>query len=63
MLNDSTTPSPQKEVREGELTNAKPCDLVQELMKREGVEATIAEPHKDVGIPVSGPAIVLVVTD
>ena len=46
-----------------ELTNAKTCDLVRELMKRDGVEATIAEPHKDVEIPVSGPAIVLVVTD
>ncbi len=52
-----------KAILQMEGSDIKTCDLVQELMKREGVEATIAEPHKDVGIPVSGPAIVLVVTD
>lgn len=39
------------------------CDLVTELMGREGVEATIAEPYQDVQIEVNGPAIVLVVID
>jgi hypothetical protein len=43
--------------------NVKTCDLVEELKKREGVEVTIAEPYKDVTIHVSGPAIVLVITD
>lgn len=38
-------------------------DLVEELRQREGVEATIAEPHKDIEIKVNGPAIVLVVID
>lgn len=37
--------------------------LVEELQTREGIEATIAEPYKDVEIKVNGPAIVLVVTD
>ena len=46
-----------------ELSEFTTLALVQELTKREGVETTIAEPHKDVEIPVSGPAIVLVVTD
>lgn len=53
----------QKEVREIDLKNIKTCDLVEELKKREGVDVTIAEPHEDVTIPVSGPAIVLVITD
>lgn len=38
-------------------------DLVDELKQREGVETTIADPHHDVGIMVSGPAVVLVVID
>lgn len=38
-------------------------DLVEELRQREGVETTIAEPHKDTEIKVNGPAIVLVVID
>jgi hypothetical protein len=38
-------------------------ELVEELRQREGVEATIAEPHKDIEIKVNGPAIVLVVID
>lgn len=38
-------------------------DLVEELRKREGVEATIVEPHKDNSVIVNGPAVVLVVTD
>ena len=46
-----------------DLKNVKACDLVEELKKREGVDVTIAEPYQDVTIPVSGPAIVLVITD
>ena len=38
-------------------------ELVEELIKREGVEETIAEPYQDVVIKVSGPARVLVITD
>lgn len=38
-------------------------DLVEELRKREGVEATIVEPHKDNSVIVNGPAVVFVVTD
>ena len=38
-------------------------DLVEELRQHEGVETTIAEPHKDTEIKVNGPAIVLVVVD
>lgn len=45
------------------LDNVSTKDLVEELRRREGVEATIAEPYEDVGIKVNGPAIVLVVTD
>jgi hypothetical protein len=41
----------------------KTCELVEELKKREGVEAHWAEPYKDLAIGVNGPAIVLVVTD
>jgi len=38
-------------------------ELVDELKQREGVETTIAEPYHNVGIMVSGPAVVLVVSD
>ena len=38
-------------------------DLVEELKTREGVETTVAEPHQDALVSVTGPAIVLVVTD
>ena len=37
--------------------------LVDELIKREGVETTIAEPYKDIEVKANGPAIVLVVID
>ncbi len=43
--------------------NVSTKDLVEELRRREGVKATIAEPYEDVEIKVNGPAIVLVVTD
>lgn len=45
------------------LDNVSTKDLVEELRRREGVEATIAEPYEDFEIKVNGPAIVLVVTD
>lgn len=38
-------------------------ELVEELTKREGVEETVAEPHREVVIKVNGPARVLVITD
>ena len=38
-------------------------ELVEELKKREGVEAHIAEPYEDLTVTVNGPAVVLVVTD
>lgn len=38
-------------------------DLVEELKKREGVEATIVEPYRDDEVVVNGPSVVLVVTD
>lgn len=37
--------------------------LVEELKKREGVEAIIAEPYEDRKIIVNGPAIILKVID
>lgn len=46
-----------------DLSTVETCDLVAELRKREGVDTVIAEPHKDVTVNVSGPAIVLVITD
>jgi hypothetical protein len=39
------------------------CELVDELMKREGVETKMVEPHVDHAVSVNGPAIVLIVTD
>ncbi len=46
-----------------ELKNIPTKELVDELQQREGVNATIAEPHQDITIQVNGPAIVLTVTD
>lgn len=45
------------------LKNVLTKDLVAELLTREGVEGTVAEPYADVSIQVNGPAIVLVVVD
>lgn len=45
------------------LSNIKTCELVEELKKREGVEAHWAEPHEDFEIKLKGPAVVLVVID
>ena len=38
-------------------------DLVEELSKRNGVEAKELEPHKEESISVCGPVIVLIITD
>jgi hypothetical protein len=46
-----------------EIKDFKTCELVEELKKREGVEAHWAEPYKDFEISVNGPAVVLVVID
>ena len=46
-----------------ELKNARTCELVEELKKREGVEVKIAEPYKDMAVSVNGPAVVLIVVD
>lgn len=46
--------------------NLKDCttaELVAELMTREGVETTIAEPYEDVVVVANGPAIILKVID
>ena len=37
--------------------------LVQEIIKREGVESFDAEPYQDLNVPVNGPAQVIVVYD
>lgn len=39
------------------------CDLVKELIKREGVKRIESEPYEKKEILVEGPAIVLVVID
>ena len=46
-----------------DINDFKTCELIEELKKREGVEAHWAEPYKDLTVGVNGPAIVLVVTD
>lgn len=45
------------------LTSVKTCELVEELKRREGVKAYIAEPYQAKTVTINGPAIVLVVTD
>jgi cyanate lyase len=50
-------------ISEADLPQASTKELVNELMKREGVETKIAEPYKDEEIKVNGPAIVLTVID
>ena len=47
----------------GEKEYPETYELVEELKKREGVEAHMAEPYKDLTVTVNGPAVVLVVTD
>lgn len=46
-----------------DITDFKTWELVEELKKREGVEAQWAEPYKDLEVKVNGPAIVLIVID
>ena len=50
-------------VRNMDISNLPTRDLVEELQRRNGVKTEIAEPYQDVGVKVSGPAIVLVVID
>lgn len=38
-------------------------ELVGELLTREGVDAKYASPYRDKEISVSGPAVILIVTD
>ena len=45
------------------LTEISTKDLVEELKKRDGVEAIIVEPYRDDELVASGPSVVLVVTD
>lgn len=45
------------------IKNVSTKELVNELIKREGVEMKYAEPHKDLDVNINGPAIVLIVTD
>lgn len=46
-----------------DIKDFKTCELVEELKKREGVEARLAEPHEDLTVKINGPAIVLIVID
>ncbi|MCI9273753.1 MAG: BC1881 family protein [Clostridiales bacterium] len=61
----STYDPNRKEVRilADSLNNIPTKSLVEELQKREGVEATIAKPYQDKTVSVNGPSIVLVVLD
>lgn len=45
------------------LTEYKTCELAEELKKREGVEAHLAEPYEDFELKINGSAVVLVVID
>lgn len=45
------------------LKDFKTCELIEELKKREGVEAHRAEPYEDYEIKINGPAVVLVIID
>jgi hypothetical protein len=53
----------KKESENTDLSKISTKELVNELIKREGVETTIAEPYKDEIVKANGPAIVLVITD
>lgn len=53
----------ERKLKEMVIEDLKTCELVEELKKREGVEAHIAEPYENLTITTNGPAIVLVVTD
>lgn len=45
------------------IEDIKTCELVEELIEREGVETIIAEPYEEKTITVCGPAIILKVID
>lgn len=46
-----------------DLSQAKTCELVEELKGRLGVDTKWIDPYVDASIDVSGPAVVLVVID
>lgn len=46
-----------------DIKNISTCELVEELKQREGVEAHLTEPYKDIEISVNGPAVVLMIID
>lgn len=48
---------------QADLKNIPTKELVEELSGREGVEKITAEPYEELNIPVSGPAVVMVVID
>lgn len=52
-----------RRVEEKTLSEFKTCEIVNELKTREGVTAHWAEPHSDKEVKVSGPALVLIITD
>lgn len=45
------------------LKNIQTKELVEELKKREGVQAEYAEPHQDKSISINGPAVILIIVD
>lgn len=48
---------------EKDLSKFYTCELVEELMKREGVEPQFVDPYDTVTVNVEGPAIVMVIID
>ncbi|MFQ9891846.1 MAG: BC1881 family protein [Emergencia sp.] len=46
-----------------ELKKYPTCELVEELKKREGVKAIIADPHESLNMNVVGPAVILNIID
>ncbi|BFN03900.1 BC1881 family protein [Clostridium tetani] len=45
------------------IKNVTTKELVEELLKRDGVKVTVAEPYENKEVKVNGPAIVITVTD
>lgn len=48
---------------EKDLSKFYTCELVDELMKREGVEPKFADPYETITVSIEGPATILVVID
>lgn len=53
----------QMDFKQAALKNIPTKELVEELSGREGIEKITAEPYAELNIPVSGPAVVMVVID